>query len=143
MPGPLEASSAVEEQPGGVALHVLGGDPRERQEGPEQALEAGLYADQLGRWPVAEPGRLLLDVTDQLPGVGGELLADRVGGVDQHPKGRKQAAVDADVEQQCEGAAVGGQLALAFGRRGLRRATAGRPARSDPVVVGLGDRVEP
>ena len=105
--GPLQAPAGVEEQPGRVALHVLGRQAGEGQQRLEQALEAGLEADQLGGRPVPEPGQLLLDVADQLPGVARELLPDRVGGVDEQAERRDQAAVHAVVEHQGHGPPVG------------------------------------
>ena len=93
-PGPLEASAAVEEQPRRVALHVLGAHAGQGEQGALQAQEARLGPDELGRRPPAEPAELLLDVADELPGVGRQLLAHRVGRLDEDAERRHQAALD-------------------------------------------------
>ncbi len=90
--------------------------------------QAGLGSDELGRRPPAEPPELLLDVADQLPGVGRQLLAHRVGGLDQDPEGRHQAAVGALVEQQRQGGPVVGQDPL--GHRAPMAARTGGPRSS-------------
>ncbi len=129
--GPLEAPSGVEEQPGRVPLHVLGRQAGQGEEGLQQALQAGLDADQLGRWAVAQPGQLLFDVTDQLPGVARELLPHRVGGVDQQPEGRDQAAVHAGVEEQGQGPAVGRDVGWAAGPAPVARGRRSAPGLAD------------